>query len=526
MTVYAERIADRPLRAVSPRMRCMVRAAALLLLACQCPTSHAQSDTQQPSAPETTEQKVERLTTAVSQVQAQMEANQKLLLELQKQLAALQQQMAAEKTSFPASAAPPAPGTTPPVVANAPSATPATATLDEMKERQAIDESQIATHELTKLETQSKYPLTVSGLILFNGFVNTHQVDIPAAPAYAVPGSGSTGFSPRQTVLGLDARGPHLFGAASHADLRIDFFANGSQSGYTAGGVLRLRTAHAGLKWKNTEAFFELDRPILEPNAPTSLLAVGQPELAWTGNLWAWNPQVGISHQFELSGSMRFQTQVALIDASNPHLPQTTSATTNETAAERSRWPGTEARIAFLGGPTNAGPEIGVGGYFSPHHSADGAVFNAWAATMDVRLPMTKYFEMTANAYRGQALGGLGGGGYVDYFDRYIGSVEKDQALDDVGGWTQLKGRAGQKMEFNAGYGIDNPFAKEIHSSILPIATYYQGLAKNRSFFANTIYSPSTYLQFSLEYRRLWTNYATGWTYFSDVIGIGAGYKF
>ncbi len=523
MTVHAKRISAKPLRAVNPRVRGMVCAASLLLLACQCSISRAQSNTEQSSAPETTEQKVERLTTAVSLVQAQMEANQKLLLELQKQLTALQQQMAAQKTSSPAVAAPTPPGTTPPLVANAPSASPA---LDEMKERQAIDESQIATHELTKVETQSKYPLTVSGLILFNGFVNTHQVDIPGAPAYAVPGSGSTGFSPRQTVLGLDARGPHLFGATSHADVRIDFFANGSQSGYTAGGVLRLRTAHAGLKWKNTEAFFELDRPIVEPNAPTSLLAVGQPELAWAGNLWAWNPQVGISHQFELSQSMRFQTQVALIDASDPHLPQSTSTTSNVTAAESSRWPGTEGRIAFLDGTTNAGPEVGIGGYFSPHHSTDGADFNAWAVTMDVRLPIKKYFEATANAYRGQALGGLGGGGYVDYLDRYIGSVEMARALDDVGGWTQLKGRAGQKMEFNAGYGIDNPFAKEVHSSVLPFSTYYPGIAKNRSFFANTIYSPSTYLQFSLEYRRLWTNYAAGSTYFSDVIGIGAGYKF
>ena len=526
MSVHVERIAATPLQAASSRMRGIGPATILLLLVCQCSASHGQSDAQQAIAPETTEQKVERLTTAMSQVQAQMEANQKLLLELQKQLAGLQQQMAAEKASSPAAAAPPELATIPPVVANAPSTAPATASLEEMKERQAIDESQIATHELTKVETQSKYPLTVSGLILFNGFVNTHQVDIPAAPAYAVPGSGSTGISARQTVLGLDARGPHLFGAASHADLRIDFFANGSQSGYTAGGALRLRTAHAGLKWKNTEAFFELDRPILEPNAPTSLLAVGQPELAWSGNLWAWNPQVGISHQFELSRSMRFHTQAALIDASDPHLPHSTLATSNVTASERSRWPGTEARIAFLGGVINAGPEVGVGGYFSPHHSADGAVFNAWAATLDVRLPMSKYFEMTANAYRGQALGGLGGGGYVDYLDRYIGSVETAQALDDVGGWTQLKGRAGQKMEFNAGYGIDNPFAKEIHSSLLLTAAPYQGLAKNRSFFANTIYSPSTYLQFSLEYRRLWTNYATGSTYFSDVIGIGAGYKF
>jgi hypothetical protein len=40
------------------------------------------------------------------------------------------------------------------------------------------------------------------------------------------------------------------------------------------------------------------------------------------------------------------------------------------------------------------------------------------------------------------------------------------------------------------------------------------------------IYSPSAYLLFSLEYRRLWTNYSTGPTNFSDVIGIGAGYRF
>lgn len=490
-------------------------AAILLILICPCGIGWAQSDAEKTVPPETTEQKVERLAAAVSQVQAQMEANQKLLIELQKQLAALQLQMAAERGASPAATA--SQGVT----------QPAAASLDEMKERQAIDESQIATHELTKVETQSKYPLTVSGLILFNSFVNTRQVDIPAAPAYALSGSGSTGFSLRQTVLGLDARGPHLFGATSHADVRVDFFANGSQSGYTSGGILRLRTAHAGLKWQNTEVFAELDRSILEPNAPTSLLAVGQPELAWTGNLWAWNPQVGISHQFGISRSARIQTQVALIDPSDPHLPQSTSSASSVTLAERSRWPGTEARIAFQNGVNGAGPEIGVGGYFSPHRTADGADFNAWAGTMDLRLPLARYFEMTVNAYRGQALGGLGGGGYVDYFYRYVGSTETTRALDDVGGWAQLKGRAGQRVEMNVGFGIDNPFAKEVHSSFaLSASSYYPGLARNRSYFANVIYSPSTYLQFSLEYRRFLTSFAAGPTSFSDAIGIGAGYKF
>jgi hypothetical protein len=54
----------------------------------------------------------------------------------------------------------------------------------------------------------------------------------------------------------------------------------------------------------------------------------------------------------------------------------------------------------------------------------------------------------------------------------------------------------------------------------------YSGLARNRSVFSNVIFSPSAYLLFSLEYRRMWTNYNSGPTDFSDVIGIAAGYKF
>jgi hypothetical protein len=115
----------------------------------------------------------------------------------------------------------------------------------------------------------------------------------------------------------------------------------------------------------------------------------------------------------------------------------------------------------------------------------------------------------------------------VNYYYEYPGTTEIVHALDDVGGWAQLKARAGQQVEMNAGYGTDNPFAKEIQAAISSSGTtYYSGLARNRSFFSNVIYSPSAYLLFSLEYKRLWTNYGTGPPAYSDVIGIGAGYKF
>jgi hypothetical protein len=502
-----------------------LRAAAILILfAGQSHLSHAQRDPTPASVQETAEQKIGRLTAAVVHAQSQMDAYQQQLLELRQQLNALQQQMALEKAIAPA--APTTAATPATATASTASVAPAP-TLESLDERQTIVESQLATLEASKVETQSKYPLKVSGLLLFNGFVNTRQVDISAAPAYGLSGPGSTGLSIRQSVLGLDARGPHLMGATSHADIRVDFFANGVQSNYAASGVLRLRTAHAALDWPNTQAFFALDRTILQPGEPTSLVAIAQPELAWAGNLWNWNPQIGASHQFALSDSLRFKAQAALIDSSDPQLPGATESTSPVTQTERSRWPGTEARLSFLFGDGAIRPEIGAGGYYSPHRTADGHRFDAWAGTLDLALPLGRHFDIIANAYRGQALAGLGAGGYVNYYDRYIGVGEVAEALDDVGGFAQFKAKATQRLEFNAGYGIDNPFASEVHEANANITnSYYQGLARNRSVYSNVIYSPNAYLLFSLEYRRFWSNYAVGSTISSDVIGIGAGYKF
>ena len=109
---------------------------------------------------------------------------------------------------------------------------------------------------------------------------------------------------------------------------------------------------------------------------------------------------------------------------------------------------------------------------------------------------------------------------------RDISGNEIPRALHDEGGWAQWKFKTGQRWEINNGYGIDNPFANQIKVSQLLLTTAYPGLARNRSYFGNVILSPSKYLLFSLEYRRLWSNYATGSTSISDVIGIGAGYKF
>jgi len=491
-----------------PPARSALYVAALCILLC----SQVCRAQQNPAPVETPQQELQRLKNAVDQAQAQVDASQQQLRELKKSLALLEQRLAAESPAQSATVAATAPA--------APPTPPAPAA--EAQEQQAMQESQIATLNQIKVESESKYPIKISGLILLNSFVNTSQVDNASSPTIAVAGGGSTGASLRQTVLGIDARGPNLAGATSHADVRVDFFGNGLDSNYQLGGLLRLRTAHATLNWKDTELFAEMDRPIISPNQPSSLTAIAQPALSWSGNLWMWSPQVGVSHTMDFIGSSRIAVKGALIDVpDSPALPAAIAGTVSQ--GERSRWPGGELHVGLLGNKDGSGASVGVGGYFSPHEILSGKGYNAWAGTLDAFLPLSHGFEFSGSFYRGQALGGLGGGAYKDFV--YGTNLEYAKPLDDVGGWVQLKKRAGLHWEFNGAFGLDNGFASELRRYVLPV-TSYQNQARNQTFTANTIYSPSAYLQFSLEYRHITTAPITGAAANTNIIGVAAGYKF
>lgn len=54
----------------------------------------------------------------------------------------------------------------------------------------------------------------------------------------------------------------------------------------------------------------------------------------------------------------------------------------------------------------------------------------------------------------------------------------------------------------------------------------FQNFARNRTYTGNLIYSPSAYLLFSLEFRHLESSPVVGLPAGSNVIGLGAGYKF
>jgi hypothetical protein len=158
-----------------------------------------------------------------------------------------------------------------------------------------------------------------------------------------------------------------------------------------------------------------------------------------------------------------------------------------------------------------------------------GAQFDSWAGTLDYRQPLPGRMELSGNAYRGLALGGLGGGAYKDYGVRADPDNPGNfyvRAFDDVGGWAQLKERATERIELNGAFGLDNVPAGQV--TRYPGATVgnYQYLARTQTFMGNIIYSPSAWLQFSVEYRHLGSFQVDAPAATSNIVGVVAGYKF
>jgi hypothetical protein len=472
----------------------------------------------------TTTERDKQIESRLDAVIESLDATRKELKESRAEIRALQQELSAMKQQPLGSEGPSNSGSQ--------SAAELAGAVATLKEGQEVLQAEVAEHEQSKVETRSKYSLKLSGLLLFNSFVNNGAVDNAYVPVIAVPqtpetANGSTGATLRQTILGFDAKGPKVFGAESHADVRVDFFGGETATGYESNdGLLRLRTAHANLEWHDTQLIATLDKPIFSPLTPTSLAVVGVSPLGWSGNLWTWLPQLEVSHNLRL-GKQNLRVEAGVIDVADP--PAIYGPVAQPvSAAQRSLYPGSELLLSYSGNHDGHAATIGVGGYWSPHKYDYGQQTDAWAVTADWMLPLTSKLELSGEFYRGQALGGLGGGTYKDVVVYKPDAAQYTQVngLNALGGWGQLKFRMNGKIEWNAAAGQDNAYANQLHQAQLTYTNPYSTLARNQTIFGNVIYKPSSYLLFSFEYRniRTWPIYGSGNTAQSYVFT--TGYEF
>ena len=485
----------------------------------------------QTQAPVTPESQLQRLASRLSEAEYHLKQSQQEMERLHEEIASLRKELSLMN------GAPPVSRPDPPRqdAATLPSDGSSKGTSD-IEEQLAMIQSQVEQHEQVKVESASKYPVRINGLILFNAFTNHGGVDNFDQPAVAVPsGSGipstASGASLRQTILGIEATGPNLAGARSYAEVNMDFYGGVQYTNYgSTGGIVRMRTALAGLQWNKDTAEVGLTAPLVSPLSPTSYASVAEPAMAWAGNLWTWAPQLRYEHRFTTSSEKEISLEFGLWD---PPPAGYTNANAYRVASpgERSGQPAYESRIAWKRGKQGTPGEahFALGGYYSRMAFSGGRNGDSYAVTGDWALPITHRVEISGEAYRGRALGGLGGGMYKNVVsgEDPITGASTFRLLNDVGGWTQAKLRFANVLEANGAFGLDNGFADDFHSiKIPPDASAFQTRARNQMWSANLIYSPMTYLILSPEFRHIWTFSIDKAPASADIFTVSLGYRF
>jgi len=387
--------------------------------------------------------------------------------------------------------------------------------IGKLEEDLQVMEGKINDQYQTKVESGSKYRLRLSGIALLNLYENRGTVDNQDFPQLAEPpqtqqpfvSPGTFGGSLRQSQIRLQSYGPDILGARTSADLTMDF-AGGFPDVPNAEtmGLVRLRTGTVRLDWTNTSLIAGQDRLFFTPLAPTSLATLAVPALAYSGNLWAWTPQLRIEHRVALSENSSLSFQGGILDSMTGEIPAK-EYTRYPNGGERSGQPAYAARIFWTRRIFGQDFIIGSGGYYGRQNWGFSRNMDGWAGTADVTLPMGKRFEFTGAFYRGRAVAGLGGGigqGVLLNGPLYSATTSF-RGLDSMGGWAQLKFKPKSNFEFNAALGLDNPFAGELRrfqaNSIYP-DTY----TRNLSPLVNIIYQVRSDILFSVEYRHLNTS--------------------
>jgi len=334
------------------------------------------------------------------------------------------------------------------------------ASLEETSE---LLDSKLNDQYQTKVESASKFRLRLSGIVLMNLFSNRGQTDNQDIPSFVTGPdvNGNFGATLRQSEIGLEAFGPTLAGAKTSANLQADF-AGGFPNTWNGvnSGIFRLRIASARLDWDHTSIVAGQDDLFISPLSPTSFASLAVPAFNYAGNLWAWTPQVRVEHRFDISDHDSITIQGGILDNLTGEFPAD-SYFRSPGPGEQSSQPAYAFRTAwttdFLGRPLT----LGAAGYYSRQVWGSGRYADGWAGMTDWNIPLTRWLGLTGEFYRGRAIGGIGGGisNSVVFSGQPSNPYTTLRGLDSIGGWSQFKFQVNRKLEFNAGFGLDNPTA-------------------------------------------------------------------
>lgn len=387
-----------------------------------------------------------------------------------------------------------------PVTLHAQTADTTRARLDSLARRMEDAEAalqllrdQLATASESGVRTRSRMSLEFSGRVLMNAFMNTSRTNNVDVPVFTRPDSAgpSGGFAMgiRQTTLGMAVTASDVAGGEFLGDIDVDFF-GGQQpsSGGRTFPLVRLRTARATLAWKHGMLMAGQEQPLITGVDPVSLASVGVPGFTAAGNLWLWLPQLRAG--VHTAGKVRIGLEGAILAPTSGD-PNGLFDTQFD-PAERTKRPFFQSAVRVSWGEAERPGVFTVGAHRGWIYNALDETQKSEAFAATLRLPIGTRLELRGEAFQGEALRGLGGGGVSQ------GIGVNGVAVRTRGGWGQLNLQVSPRVLWGVGYGVDDP--RDAH--VLP-----GGRIDNRVTETHLHLRPVGPLLFGLEWRHLATEF-------------------
>jgi hypothetical protein len=357
-----------------------------------------------------------------------------------------------------------------------------------LEDKVAVDESRLEELAGSKVEASQHFPIRVTGMALFNGFLNSRGSGGQEYPLFAWPGSQSSGGgSFYQTTIGLDYSGPQIFGGGKvHGSVYMDF-AGGSGAPLDLG--FRLRTGEIEVDWPNQNILAGIESPIFAPRHPDSLAQVEFAPLSGAGNLWLWTPQVRFEQKIHLTDQTGARAQIGAVQTSEVQPYQQSPV-----APEPAR-PGLEGRLEFyhsFQGQDGPRIEIAPGFHTSVTHVAGYSVPSNLFSLDWFANPVSK-LEFTGAFFSGQNVAPLGG---LEGFTILPTGVAIP--VHSRGGWSQLTFLATPRLSFHFFSGLENGRTTDLEA---------YAIGRNWLYGANLFYRIAPNVLLGAEVSQARTNY-------------------
>jgi hypothetical protein len=353
---------------------------------------------------------------------------------------------------------------------NAPSASQSSdKTSSTAGERVEVNEHRVEELAQTKVEASQKFPIQLTGMALFNAFLNGRYGGSAQYPVVAGLNEGqyNDGGSFRQSIIGFRFQGPTTYlGGKISGSLYLDLFGGTGQS---LNQLVRLRVAKIQVDWPKTTFFFGQDKPLISQREPDSLAQVGVSPLTGAGNPWLWLPQVRWEQRFPLKQKLQWKAETAILQTN-----EYSNVPSSVTGLIESARPALEARLsAQYKLSEDRMADIGMGVHTSTTH------FNGFSVpsrlfTVDWLIKPERWFEFKGLFLRGRNFASLGALGGISVTD-----INQPLAVGGIGGWSEVRFLATQRLSFNLYGGQQDDQNRYLTAG---------RIAKNQAYAANMTY--------------------------------------